>query len=501
MSSKKILLIIFVVLLTGVQVTSAQTYTLNGYVRSVVSNSPVSGLNVCARTFDPTTDYVDDTDENGFYSISGIPGGSWGFIFPQIHANCYQDPIQVGLGWTAGTHTINFTIGVYLTGHITRTSTDPIQDVTVTATNCGVTSQTNSSGDYVLLLDYGWSGSIIPAKIGWAFAPTERTYSDLTITTDDQDFIGTPLSSVVIYGFCVTSDGDPLYVPEIYASTGESSYTTTDGSYFLTVYYLGSSGWSGTVHPKRDGWGFDPPYRSYANLTDHIGNQDYEGYLYMPDLIVLDVTLSATTGAPGDNPDIDFAIKNQGDGPTSAAFESRIYWSTDTDIGDGADTQLHSFIEMQSIGPNSDKSYSKQIAIPSGVTDGTYYIGIYADKGESISEIDENNNTAWTEFTVNTTDVDLAGLYEIPSAFRLYPNYPNPFNPETSISYGLPEASEVTITIFDSNGRKITDLFVGKKESGIHTLRWNAIDVPSGVYFIRMHAGRFTQMRKCILMK
>ena len=99
------------------------------------------------------------------------------------------------------------------------------------------------------------------------------------------------------------------------------------------------------------------------------------------------------------------------------------------------------------------------------------------------------------------TDVEVLSETAIPETFVLHQNYPNPFNPETTISYGLPEASVVIITIFDSNGRKINDLFEGKKETGVHTLRWNALDVPSGVYFIRMHTGLFTQMRKCILMK
>ena len=99
------------------------------------------------------------------------------------------------------------------------------------------------------------------------------------------------------------------------------------------------------------------------------------------------------------------------------------------------------------------------------------------------------------------TEVEEVTGWAVPEEFVLHQNYPNPFNPETTISYGLPEASEVIITIFGSNGRKIIDLFEGKKEKGIHALRWNAIDVPSGVYFIRMRAGRISRMRKCILMK
>gem|GEM_PF-2376867 len=99
------------------------------------------------------------------------------------------------------------------------------------------------------------------------------------------------------------------------------------------------------------------------------------------------------------------------------------------------------------------------------------------------------------------TSVDALAESSVPESFVLHHNYPNPFNPQTTISYGLPEASDVTITVFDMNGKHVTDLFEGRKEVGVHILRWNAIDCPSGVYFISMRAGRFVQMRKCVLMK
>ena len=99
------------------------------------------------------------------------------------------------------------------------------------------------------------------------------------------------------------------------------------------------------------------------------------------------------------------------------------------------------------------------------------------------------------------TDVEAWSEAAVPETFVLHQNYPNPFNLETSIAFSIPEATEVIISIYDMNGRKITDLFAGKKESGVHTLRWHALDVPSGVYFIQMRAGRITQKRKCILMK
>ena len=105
------------------------------------------------------------------------------------------------------------------------------------------------------------------------------------------------------------------------------------------------------------------------------------------------------------------------------------------------------------------------------------------------------------KLSINNTFVATYSDTEIPSLFVLHQNFPNPFNPETTISFELPNISEVTINVFNMAGQKVIDLFKGRKEKGNHTLKWNAHNYPSGVYFIKMQADGFTQMRKCILMK
>lgn len=89
----------------------------------------------------------------------------------------------------------------------------------------------------------------------------------------------------------------------------------------------------------------------------------------------------------------------------------------------------------------------------------------------------------------------------IPYTFVLSQNYPNPFNSQTVIAYSLPKISDVTIDIFDIQGRAIQTPFKGMMAAGEHAVMWNAEHVPSGVYFCRMEAGKFSQTRKMVLLK
>lgn len=85
--------------------------------------------------------------------------------------------------------------------------------------------------------------------------------------------------------------------------------------------------------------------------------------------------------------------------------------------------------------------------------------------------------------------------------FNLSHNYPNPFNPVTSIRYSLPKTSKVTLTVFDLLGRKVETLVNREKKAGRYTIKWNASKLSSGIYFYRIKAGKFTDVKKCILMK
>ena len=94
----------------------------------------------------------------------------------------------------------------------------------------------------------------------------------------------------------------------------------------------------------------------------------------------------------------------------------------------------------------------------------------------------------------------------IPYEYALKPNYPNPFNPVTNLSYDLPEDALVNITIYDMMGRKVRTLVSQSMPPGYHTTLWNAtndneIAVSAGMYIYTIHANEFYEVKKMILLK
>jgi hypothetical protein len=88
-----------------------------------------------------------------------------------------------------------------------------------------------------------------------------------------------------------------------------------------------------------------------------------------------------------------------------------------------------------------------------------------------------------------------------PVKYSLSSNYPNPFNPSTTIRYSLAETERVTLNIYDLLGREVFKLLDEEKPAGEYEIKWNAASFPSGAYFVRMQAGQFSETRKLLLMK
>ena len=89
----------------------------------------------------------------------------------------------------------------------------------------------------------------------------------------------------------------------------------------------------------------------------------------------------------------------------------------------------------------------------------------------------------------------------VPSEYSLFQNFPNPFNPETEITFYLPEFTRVSITIYNLLGEVVDILIDSELNAGYHGITWNASSKTSGVYFYRLMAGDFTDMKKMLLIK
>jgi hypothetical protein len=98
-----------------------------------------------------------------------------------------------------------------------------------------------------------------------------------------------------------------------------------------------------------------------------------------------------------------------------------------------------------------------------------------------------------------TTDVAEKSL--VPVDYKVYPAYPNPFNPATTIRYYLPKNSQVKLDVYDLMGQKVSTLVNAVQTQGIHEARFNASALASGVYFYKFESTNKIITGKLILMK
>jgi hypothetical protein len=89
----------------------------------------------------------------------------------------------------------------------------------------------------------------------------------------------------------------------------------------------------------------------------------------------------------------------------------------------------------------------------------------------------------------------------VPEKFAISQNYPNPFNPSTKIRYSIPKESEVRLDVYNVLGQKVVELVNTTQRAGKYEVVLNANNFASGVYFYRIQAGSFAEVKKMILMK
>ena len=94
----------------------------------------------------------------------------------------------------------------------------------------------------------------------------------------------------------------------------------------------------------------------------------------------------------------------------------------------------------------------------------------------------------------------------IPTVFALHENYPNPFNPTTTLRFDLPEVSDITLTIYNMLGQRVKTFNMNDTPAGFHSIKWNATNdygdpVGAGVYLYQLRANQYVKTRKMVLLK
>lgn len=160
---------------------------------------------------------------------------------------------------------------------------------------------------------------------------------------------------------------------------------------------------------------------------------------------------------------------------------------------------------MICIGHGFSQEINRSVIANGGVTSTNANFSVSATIGQPIIGISGNNANQiqagfWSGIGEMVTGIE-SETEQIPGEFDLYQNYPNPFNPVTTIRFALPEKAAVALKVFDLLGRQVTTLVDEEMPAGVHKVIFDASALPTGVYFYRIRAGSFTEIKKLTLLK
>lgn len=169
---------------------------------------------------------------------------------------------------------------------------------------------------------------------------------------------------------------------------------------------------------------------------------------------------------------------------------------------DGGETWSSDNVIFEKSGSNGDQiaSGGEFIDLPLSDIIGEVRLGFYAERVSGTSP-DIDLHIANVRVRDANEEVVSIDKQETPVSFALDQNYPNPFNPTTNIRFGLPEAADVTLEIFNMLGQRVDVLVNENRTSGYHTITFDAGNLSSGVYIYRIQAGSFVETRKLTVIK
>ena len=184
-----------------------------------------------------------------------------------------------------------------------------------------------------------------------------------------------------------------------------------------------------------------------------------------------------------------FELKNSGvNGSTDAVIEFKV--NLDSLAAINGDTVFHAKegmrVTLEPTWHDNDGSYEGNIVLSSINNDNAY-----------------QTPQVWSHTYVGRYDGNILSVDEdiVATRFELKANYPNPFNPTTTIEYSIGMAGQTRLMVYDIMGREIVMLVNEYRPMGTHKIVWNASSMPSGIYFYRLETSSFTRTQKMVLMK
>jgi hypothetical protein len=390
--------------------------------------------------------------------------------------------------------------------------------------------------------------AVTDATLGYSVNFGDFTLLSMTSTTDTTYEATIPAQSdgdFVMYFISATdAEGDETLSPDTtstmyFYTVRDQGLTIRDLQY--TPFKAGNTGYAGlevtvTGLVTMGSDDFGPPGSNYVPGTYYIqdGRGPYTGILVSDPAHTPSrgdrVTVTGTAGEQFNITritDVDpYTVVSSGNPVPEPVLQTTGNVTTGADSAEAYESVLIEFHNLQVTNPFPDGADNNhgEFSVDDGtgpvrVDDGGNWSGNLDSDfalGDSIRVLRGIHFYSFDDFKLmprglgdvvdHITDVERRADLGVPERFALYENYPNPFNPSTTIRFEVPKDVRLKLTVHNLLGRQIRSLVDGPQASGVYTVVWDGrdnagIQVASGVYFYRLQAADFVQTKKMLLLK
>ncbi len=488
----------------------------------ISGNTGVGGVTLTTNDSTPKTT---TSNSNGDYSIIVDTDGLWnGNITPSKDGYTFT-PTQRSYVETAGATNQNYSAklnnysitGNAGTGGVTLSWFEGRDQKTVTS---------KSDGTYNVTVPHGWSGTITPSKTGFTFNPVNKSYTNVTANQSNQNYIAFQI--FIISGN--TGTGNVLL--SWTDGTQQTTISDNSGNYSISI----PSGWNGTVVPSKDGYTFDPTSKGYVEVGSDIDNQDYAATINK--YLITAVANPEVGGTidnlkPGGEYNHDETVLITANSNTGFQF---VNWTLDgnevsTDsvlsfVATGSENYVANFELVKlniecSVNPSDAGTtngcgtvlFNSEITI-TAEANSDWIFTHWSEGDDTVSTNAEYIFTAQSSRNLVANFSLISGIEKsdnsetIPQDYYLSNAYPNPFNPETTIKFGIPEESNVSFIVFDITGQIVETVLDNTiVQAGNYVNHFYANDLSSGIYLYLLNANStvsaksFKKTGKVLLLK
>ncbi|MBL7066673.1 MAG: carboxypeptidase regulatory-like domain-containing protein, partial [Candidatus Marinimicrobia bacterium] len=477
---------------------------VEGFVTSATTSEPIQGAILMAIHLDFYEPFMLFTDTTGHYELKVRPG----FYDFQVGGNGYLAQFHEGVDVVNDT-TINFaldlaTIADTLSGNVVDDMNNPLRKVFIYLESDNYIGYTHTDfmGYYEIGLPTGKYDAMYAKK---GFNPEGRSFNFPTEVPEDPIML---YPEIHVFGPKII---DVMDVP-------------MDHGKKVRLTWKRAEGLQGAVKEYQIWRAIKPMYGPEPQPEFDTGWDYITTVPVHPEMDIYNVVVHTLYDKVGDN------FYWSGFTVTAIGWDNWSYWNSNIRAGWSEDnlppetpTGLTATGSEGSIALNWEAVTSEKVkyysiyrktatsefsivgysTVPEFTDDAVFQTEVYT---YTVTATDFGLNESDRAVPLSLSATAVEEVVELPTEFALKPNYPNPFNPETTIEFALPKTSKVTLTIYNLTGQLIQELVKAEYSAGYQRVIWNGRDfngnsVGSGVYIYTLKADNFSQTRKMILMR